>query len=95
MLFCADVYDSTFCTKMIEQFGEELQADYIQMGHHGNHSVTKEFVLIVQPKIAFFDAPDWLVNGENYDTQKNIEMLEEMNASVYTYMDAPNSVMIE
>lgn len=69
--------------------------DYLQMGHHGNHSVTKEFVEKAQPSIAFFDAPDWLVEGENYDTKDNIKMVEDMGAIAYTYSTCPNSATLE
>lgn len=30
------------------------------------------------------------MNGENYDTQSNIKMIEDMGVSVYTYMDFQN-----
>ena len=45
---------------IIENYREELKSDYLQMGHHGNGGLSEEFYRLVEPKSAFFDAPDWL-----------------------------------
>ena len=94
ILFTSDVNGEVFSNKIIEQFGKELRADYLQMGHHGNWSITKEFATIVQPTAAFFDAPEWLMDDEKYDTKKNIRMMEDMNAIIYTFHTTPNTVII-
>lgn len=95
MLFCSDVYGEEMCNKIIEAYGDELSATYLQMGHHGNNSITKDFLLKVQPEGAFFDAPAWLVQGEQYDTLENILMVEEIGATAYSYMSAPNEIVLE
>lgn len=94
MLFCGDVYGDSTCNKILERHGDALKSDYIQMGHHGNNSVTERFIEAVQPKLAFFDAPKWLVEGEKYDTQKNIEMVLRHGAKYRTYETAPNKVIM-
>ena len=63
ILFCADVGIS-LADNLVNEYGEALQSDYIQMGHHGFGGLNEEFYRLVNPKAAFFDAPDWLVNGE-------------------------------
>lgn len=95
MLFCSDTYDDCLCSKVMNEFGDKVKSTYLQMGHHGNHSVTEEFVSRVQPKAAFFDAPQWLIEGENFDTQKNIDYVESIGAEVYTCMTAPNRVVMK
>lgn len=63
MLFCGDV-GWGMSDKLVEQWGENLSADYIQMGHHGNGGLLEDFYRTVNPEVAFFDAPDWLMYPE-------------------------------
>lgn len=96
-LFCGDVGIGMSQT-ILEQYGDELKADYIQMGHHGNGGLSEEFYRLVHPQVAFFDAPDWLMypaEGSNYTTPKNIEIMKSMNCEVYGYGTAPNQVMFK
>lgn len=95
MLFTSDINGKAICSKIIEQYGEELAATYMQVAHHGNQSVNHEFLDIVSPEVAFFDAPDWLIEGENYDTQENIDYMESLGAEVYTYETTPNRVILK
>lgn len=39
---------------------EKLRCDIVQMSHHGQNGVTKEFYEVVKPKICLYCAPDWL-----------------------------------
>lgn len=94
MLFCSDVYGEVFCSKIMDRYGDALKSTYLQMGHHGNNSVTEEFISLVSPQSAFFDAPQWLVEGENYDTRENIDFVESKGIKVYTYITVPNRIEI-
>lgn len=50
---------------------EELQADFVQMAHHGQSGVKKSFYEAVQPKACLWNTPDWLWNndrGGGYNT---------------------------
>ena len=98
MLFCADV-GVGMSEKLIEQWGDELKADYIQMGHHGNGGLNEEFYRLVNPKIAFFDAPEWLFHPADgtatYDTEIKAAIMESMGATIYYYATAPNKVTLK
>ena len=92
ILFCSDVHGDVISEKLADAYGSELESTYIQMGHHGNNSITQILMECVKPEIAFFDAPEWLVTGADYDTGQNIKMAEQLGAKVYTYQTAPNTV---
>lgn len=94
MLFCSDIHGEAICDKVADEYEDKLESTYLQMGHHGNNSVTKEFISLVNPKAAFFDAPQWLVEGEDYDTQENIDYVLSTGAEVYTYATAPNCIKL-
>lgn len=51
---------------------EKLKADYVQMAHHGQHGVEKEFYQVIQAEYALWPAPIWLwenrADGKGYDT---------------------------
>ena len=58
---------------------DKLKADYVQMAHHGQNGVTKEFYETVAPTGCFWCAPDWLWNndaGKGYNTHcfKTVEV---------------------
>lgn len=65
------------------------------MGHHGNNSLPKEFYEYVNPSTAFFDAPEWLVNGEQYTTKETEAYMTEMGAKVLDYRTAPNTIELK
>ena len=94
MLFCADVQ------KEMEQFiipehKNDLHADYVQCGHHGNWGLSKEFYDYVNASVAFMDAPEWLFDPESKYTANELrEYLEEKGTTVYTFETAPNQVEI-
>ena len=94
MLFVGDCYDENLADKWIQDYGDSLKADYVQMGHHGNHSLPVWFYEYVEPKGVFFDAPEWLMNGEQYDTKKNREAMERIADRVYDYGTCPNEVSL-
>ncbi len=94
MLFCSDVYGEALCDKIAADYREKLPSTYLQMGHHGNNSVTYEFIGLAAPQEVFFDAPQWLVDGEAYDTKQNMEYVQGLGAKVYTYSTAPNRIVI-
>lgn len=97
MLFCGDV-GKIMSDTLIEEWGDELQADYIQMGHHGNGGLSEEFYRLVDPKAAFFDAPDWLMNPEEgtaYTTPENRKIMESMGCKIYSFNTAPNQITLK
>lgn len=102
MLFCADV-GKKLSESLIKTYGNKLKSDYIQMGHHGNGGLSEDFYRLVNPKVAFFDAPDWLMDNKNqgtdipanYTTPKNREIMESMRAKIYSFHTAPNTVTLQ
>lgn len=66
VLFCGDCHGSSMETMLWEKYQTKMQADYIQLGHHGNHSFSKTFYKKLEPKTVLFDAPQWLMTGEQY-----------------------------
>lgn len=50
---------------------EELQADFVQMAHHGQNGVKKSFYEAVAPKACLWNTPQWLWDndqGKGYGT---------------------------
>lgn len=95
-LFCADVGRS-MSDYLLEKWGEELQADYVQMGHHGYGGPDDDFYEMVAPSVAFFDAPDWMmydITGK-YDNLQHISLMENMGSEVLSFNSAPNFVILE
>lgn len=95
MLFCADVGIS-MSDFLVEKYGDSLKADYLQMAHHGYGGLSDEFYKKVCPKVAFFDAPDWLMYDETgkYDNPQNAALMESLNAQIYSFNSAPNSIVL-
>lgn len=50
---------------------EKLTSDFVQMAHHGQQGVTREFYAMVSPKVCLWCTPLWLWNndaGNGYNT---------------------------
>ena len=98
MIFCGDVQDKKIAEYIMENYGDDIPSDYIQVGHHGNNSFPKEFYELVNPKIAFFPAPTWLmdnISGIEWFTVGTIrEWFKEMNTQIYWHKDTPASVIM-
>lgn len=97
MLFCADV-GASMSEKLIEQWGDKLKADYIQMAHHGNGGLNEAFYRLVAPRIAISDAPEWLFHpaeGTPYDSVQKTAIMESMGAQVLYYATAPNIIKLK
>lgn len=96
-LFCSDVGKS-MTKHIIKNVGEDnLASDYIQMGHHGNGGLKEKFYKLVSPSIAFFDAPDWLLNDPTgtYTTPQNKALMESLGSEIKSFNTAPNSIVLE
>lgn len=96
MLFCADVGKS-MSDYLLETYGDALKADYIQMGHHGNGGLKKDFYKSIGAKVALFDAPDWLMNDTTglYTTAENAQFMKENQAEVYSFSTTPNQIILK
>ncbi len=90
ILFCADCHDTSIANMLLTRYGDELCAEYVQTGHHGNNSFPAYFYDAVKPQYALFDAPEWLMTGENYNAKDLAAYFEEKGVLVYDYRSAPN-----
>lgn len=96
MLFCADV-GINMSDFLVNKYGTDLKADYLQMAHHGYGGLSDEFYQLVSPNVAFFDAPDWLMYDETgkYDNPQNADFMRLLNAEIYSFNTAPNSIVLK
>ena len=92
ILFCGDAHGKKLGKYLIEKYGNELKADIVQPGHHGNHSMPKEFYACVNPGIMLFDAPSWLMTGEEYDAKDLKAWCDGQGIKVLDYSTAPNRI---
>ena len=51
--------------ELLDKHKDELKADVVQMAHHGQNGVTKEVYDAIDPKICFYNCPNWLWNNDN------------------------------
>ncbi len=95
-LVCADVYGPLW-TELVSMYGEKLEAEYVQLGHHGNMNFQNapEEWAIVDADTAFFDGPAWLTQSDNYSVKGLMEWCIENGIETYDFGSAPNSVPFE
>ena len=93
ILFCGDAHQAPLADYLTRTWGERLKAEYVQTGHHGNHSFPKRFYDMVSPETAFFDAPEWLMTGEEYTARKLKKYFTGKRIKTVDYQTAPNSCL--
>lgn len=93
MLFLADLGKDRE-NHLLDVYGNSLKADYVQMGHHGNSSLSDELYKTIAAKAAFFDAPQFLMEGteERFTTPHYRELMESLGAVVKSFETAPNKI---
>lgn len=74
---------------------EDLKADIVQMAHHGQHAVTKEFYEVVSPKICLWPTPQWLWDNEggSYTTPETKAWMKELNVEKHYCMKDGDQVI--
>lgn len=68
---------------------DELDADYVQMAHHGQDGVRKAFYEYIKPKACLWAAPIWLWNNDvgngfdsaNFQTVRTREWIEKIGTA--------------
>lgn len=71
IIFLGDAF--TYTSLELMENPEKLKADAVQMAHHGQNGVTENVYKAINPKLCFFNAPEWLYNNDNgtgYNTGK-------------------------
>lgn len=96
MLFCADV-GKKMSDYLLDVYRDDLRADYIQMGHHGNGGLKRDFYQSIGARAAFFDAPNWLMQDTSgkYTTPENARFMRECGADVYSFSTTPNQIILK
>jgi len=65
----------------VSEYGNELQADILKVGHHGSaHSSSAPFLEKVQPKTAYIEVGQ---NSYGHPTQSALSRLQDAGAKVY------------
>lgn len=95
MLFCSDV-QSQMQGYVIGRHVEELDVDYVQLGHHGSGGLTPFFYEYTSPKAVFFDAPSWLMNRNDniYSAYMLREYFLQKGVEIYAFDTAPNTIIL-
>lgn len=96
MLFCSDV-ESPMEGKLVSKYGNELRSDYVQCAHHGNWGLSIGFYELVSPRIAFMDAPPFVIDPEDsiFDGYLLKKHFIENNIQIYRFTTAPNSIILK
>ena len=53
-------------TKLVNEYGNKLKADAVQMAHHGQSGVKRDVYERINPKYAFWPTPRWLWDNTPY-----------------------------
>lgn len=95
MLFCADV-QSEMEDEIISSYSDDLKSDYVECGHHGNWGLDTRFYDLVDPKAAFMDCPDQILNDTTgtHDAPQLKSYFEGKGVTVYSFRTAPNHVVL-
>ena len=95
-LVCGDVYGHMW-VELTVLYGDKLEAEYVQLGHHGNMNfqIEPEKWGVVNADVAFFDGPAWLTNSDNYSVKDLLAWCQNNGIETYTFDTAPNSIPFE
>lgn len=99
ILFTGDIQDKSISEYLLNNYKEELKSDYLQVPHHGNNSMGEEFYKLVNPKVSFFSAPDWLMNNVNnvswFTVEENRKILEDIGSQILWHNTSPNEIILK
>lgn len=92
ILMCADCHSEYMAEYLVDTYGDELKADILQCGHHGNNSMPTEtgFYEAVNPSISIFDMPDNMITDPNLTAGTLAAYLQELGSRIVWYKSAPN-----
>ncbi|MBQ3773273.1 MAG: hypothetical protein II833_02670, partial [Pseudobutyrivibrio sp.] len=92
VLICADAHSKYLAEYLVDTYGEDLKADILQCGHHGNNSMPEDtgFYETVAPEAAIFDTPDKIMTSPNYTAGALAAYLQQMGSRIIWYKSAPN-----
>lgn len=94
MLYCSDI-DATVENRLIEKYGERLNADFLQVANHGENNLNKEFFNLVSPRVAFIDTTVEKFHNINNAVSLNKNYLKELGSTVYCINPVPNKLVLK
>lgn len=93
-LICSDIkYDleNYFANSVSD---DEISCDYIQVGHHGNWSLSDDFYARTGASVFFIDAPAEMTASPDYPVSALKTRLIEKGITVFDFGTAPNRVIL-
>ena len=92
ILICGDCHSEYMANYLVKTYGDELKADILQCGHHGNNSMPTEtgFYELVNPEVAIFDTTDAIMTSPNYTAGALAAYLSEAGVRLVWFKSAPN-----
>ena len=94
MLFLADVGVGQ-SDYILNQYGERLKSDYVQMGHHGNGGMDERVYQKISPREAFFDIPEGMMQDERLNAGEKRALMDSLGAKIHYYATAPNVIKLK
>ena len=93
MLICGDCHSEYMAEYFVDNYGDELKADILQCGHHGNNSMPTDtgFYEEVNPEVAIFDTPDKIMFSPEYTAGALGSYLQDLGVRIVWYSTAPNT----
>lgn len=99
IMFCGDVQDKKIGEFLVNKYGGRLSSDYLQVPHHGNNSLGEEFYKLVNPRIAFFPAPEWIMKNTNnvdwFTAPQIWEFLRNRGVKTYYFRNSPAKIIMK
>ena len=95
MIFCGDAHSKSIAKYLKKTWKKELKTTYVQTGHHGNNSFPFFLYRYMKPEAAFLDAPQWLIDGEQYSAKELLSRFHEKKVTTYDYRTAPNEITLK
>lgn len=99
ILFLADVQSQKITERLLNDYKDKLPSEYIQIAHHGNGTLNEEFYEVVNPKVAFFSAPESLMKNEGnvswFTAPQLWEKFENENVKVYYFKYSPTTLIMK
>lgn len=74
---------------------DAIKADYVQGGHHGNWGLPISFYEKIPMKEFFFNAPEWVMTGEQYDAKDLVAWCKEQGIITHDYRDGDVSFILK
>lgn len=94
ILFTSDIkYDMD--AYLLSTYGDTINCDYVQTGHHGNWSLSDEFYEKTGASVFFFDAPASITENPDFPASALKDRFEAQNKTVLDFSTAPNTVTLK